>query len=309
MQLINNQQDLDEVCKQLAKQPVISIDTEFLRRTTYFPILSIIQIVTKEHRIIVDALEPLSLEPIKLILLNANILKILHSPKEDFAIFYYLFKKLPQNIFDTQIAAQVCGFGKHLSYSSLCSSICNIDIDKTHQTSNWLKRPLSSKMLEYAITDAKHLETLYNVLHKIITETKLEGEYNSRIKSSGLLDPGSYVPNFELVWKKVKFKDRSGGFIRKMQALAAYREEYAIENNIPRRHFATDEDLIKICRHLPDDNAALAKLKLNSRYLKKEEYKQKLFMLCIGLKESIVLEGVIPASAEMTPKMKRPVLS
>lgn len=283
MLLINDQKSLEEICKKLTNAKILSVDTEFLRRNTYFAHLSIIQIIADNHRVIVDTLAVSDLASLKNIFSNKQILKIFHAPKQDFEIFYRLFNELPQNIFDTQIAANVCGLGSSISYSDLCKKICDITIDKTYQTANWLKRPISQNMLDYAIIDVKYLESIYSHLYQIIEEKNLIHDYYSRINS--LLDTKNYIVNFQDVWQRIKVRDRSKNFLYKIQALAAFREEYARQNDLPRQHFITDEDLIKICNYLPITNKELDGLSLTSRQITKPKYKSKLFELCLGLSE------------------------
>lgn len=285
MQLITDQKILEDICNQLSKEEIISVDTEFHRRVTYFAKLSIIQIVTKNHQIIIDYLAGLDLTPLKSIFLNTKILKIFHSAREDFEIFYRLFGVLPCNIFDTQIAASCCGLGNSVSYSDLCQQICDVTIDKKYQKANWLKRPIKPQMLEYAIKDVQYLEPLYSYLLKKIEENHTQEEYKKKLET--LLLSENFIANLEKAWLKVKFQRRSKAFNHRMQIIAAFREECARKGDIPKRHFASDEDLVKICEHLPITNAELDKLKLNSCHFKKDKYKNKLFDLCAALGEDI----------------------
>ncbi len=261
----------------------ISVDTEFLRKNTYFAQLSIIQIMTSSHKVIIDTLCDLDLFPLNEIFLNEKVLKIFHAPREDFEIFYHLFKKLPRNVFDIQIAAGICDFGKHLSYSDICSKICFVHIDKTYQRSDWLKRPISANMLEYAIKDVEYLEPIYSILQPIIQDNNLQNEYDEQIKS--LLNIENYIVNAQKAWQKVKFHNHSEFFINKMKIMAAYREEQASTIDLPRRHFISDEELVKICQYLPTSNQDFESLKLNGRYLSKQKYRTQLANLCLAIQE------------------------
>lgn len=285
MIFIDNDQQLSKFCEEIASEPIISVDTEFYRRTTYFAKLSLIQIVSRRHKVIIDALaHNINLSLLKNIFVNDKTLKIFHSPREDFEILYYLFNQLPQNIFDTQIAASVCGLGNSLSYSELCEQICGVSIDKTYQKANWMKRPLLPKMLDYAIKDAEYLHLLYLSLQKDITDRKLHEAYQQRTKL--LLDPKNYLVDLKGAWQKVKFHSYSEKIISRMQVLAAFREECASQMNIPRRYFASDEDLIKLCEHLPTTEKQLKHLNLDSYHLFKSKYKNRLIELCLGLAEN-----------------------
>ncbi|MCC8371287.1 MAG: ribonuclease D [Rickettsia endosymbiont of Pseudomimeciton antennatum] len=283
MLIINNQKILNEFCQQLLDCKTISVDTEFLRKNTYFAQLSIIQIMTNSHKVIIDTLCDLDLSPLNEIFLNDKMLKIFHAPREDFEIFYHLFKKLPRNVFDIQIAAGICDFGKHLSYSDICSKICFVHIDKTYQRADWLRRPISSNMLDYAIKDVEYLEPVYKILQPIIQDNNLQNEYDEQIKS--LLNIENYIVDAQKAWQKVKFHNHSEFFINKMKIMAAYREEQASTIDLPRRHFITDEELVKICQYLPTSNEDFENLKLNGRYLSKQKYRTQLADLCLAIQE------------------------
>ncbi|MCC8397925.1 MAG: ribonuclease D [Rickettsia endosymbiont of Labidopullus appendiculatus] len=283
MLIINNQKILNEFCQQLLDCKTISVDTEFLRKNTYFAQLSIIQIMTNSHKVIIDTLCDLDISPLNEIFLNDKVLKIFHAPREDFEIFYHLFKKLPRNVFDIQIAAGICDFGKHLSYSDICSKICFVHIDKTYQRADWLRRPISSNMLDYAIKDVEYLEPVYKILQPIIQDNNLQNEYDEQIKS--LLNIENYIVDAQKAWQKVKFHNHSEFFINKMKIMAAYREEQASTIDLPRRHFITDEELVKICQYLPTSNEDFENLKLNGRYLSKQKYRTQLADLCLAIQE------------------------
>lgn len=283
MLIIDNTNKLNEFCKELSHDNIISVDTEFIRDRTYFAQLSIIQIMTQDHKVIIDTLSNIDLAPFNEVLLNDKILKIFHAPREDFEIFYHLFKKLPQNVFDIQLAASICNFGKYLSYADICSKICYIQIDKTYQRSNWLKRPIDAKMLNYAIKDVEYLQPIYQILQPRITRNNLQNEYNTQLKA--LLNVENYMVNADKAWKKVRFNNHTESFIKKMQIIAGYREEYASKIDIPRRHFITDEDLIKICQYLPVNDQDFKNLRLESNYLNKKAYRTGIGELCSGLRE------------------------
>ncbi len=283
MFIIDNTKELNEFCQQLANYNIISVDTEFIRDRTYFAQLSIIQVMTKDHKVIIDALSKIDLASFKEVLLNDTILKIFHAPREDFEIFYHLFKRLPKNIFDIQLAANICNFGKYLSYADICSKICYIQVDKTYQRSDWLKRPIDTKMLNYAIKDVEYLQPIYQILQPRITRNNLQNEYNNQLNA--LLNVENYMVNTEKAWKKVRFNNHTLPFIKKMQIIAGYREEYASKIDIPRRHFIPDEDLVKICQYLPVNDQDFKNLKLDSNYLHKKIYRAGIGDLCIGLRE------------------------
>lgn len=282
MQLIDNQSELDQICLELLREPEICVDTEFMRRVTYYSKLCLIQIVTSKHRCVIDPLASIDLTPFAKVLFNNKILKILHAPREDLEIFYRIFKGIPRNIFDTQIAASLCGLGDSISYGGLCSAVLGIDLDKKHQTGNWLKRPLSDNMLTYAIKDVDYLKPLYDYLNNKLIEKDLQAKFNRRLNV--LRSPKSYTVDLNNIWKKVSFNIRSRNFLHKMQAIAALREECAMDANVPRRHFAADQDLVRICNYLPISYRELKTLKLSTYYFNALRYRTKLLEVCAALR-------------------------
>jgi ribonuclease D len=283
MLIINNQEILDEFCQEISNVDIISIDTEFSRRSSYYAKLSIIQVKAGSQSVIIDAMSNLNLSAFNQILINNKILKLFHAPREDFSIFYHLFGMLPCNIFDIQIAASLCGFGKQLSYNDICYKIYDITIDKAHQKSNWLKRPIDQAMIEYALQDVEYLEPIYRKLNKIITENNLRDKYNKQMKS--LLYINNYAVNLEEAWQKVKVR-LDVKIIPRLQILASYREEQAQLIDIPRKHFILDEDLVKLCKTLPITKSALVKLRLKSKYLHKQKYQDQMISLCKGIQKT-----------------------
>lgn len=279
--LITSQTELNSLCKNLHQHKSIAIDTEFVRRSTYYPKLSIVQICDSSGNIyVLDAIKT-NILPFKEILQNPKILKILHAPLQDFENFYIHFKTLPTNVFDTQTASKFAGFRSNTSYRELCKAICNIDIDKSHQQSDWLQRPLGPLMIEYAKEDVKHLHNIYNyLLPKIINNT----DYNAEIQK--LLDPLSYKVNLETAWKKIKCRTNcnTAQSRYRLSELAAFREEAASNLDIPRSHFLSDETLVILCKTLPTKELDLHITKQKTNWIHQEKYKQKLFNLCQALK-------------------------
>lgn len=283
MIFIDNQEILENVCASLNNEEIVSIDTEFERRYTYFAKLSIIQIVSKNHEVIIDFLSNLNLDCLKKVLNNDKILKLIHSAREDLEILYRLFNELPRNIFDTQIAAHVCGLGQCVSYSDLCFHATGIRIDKTHQKSDWLIRPLNEQMIEYAINDARYLEKIYHNLQKTIIEKGLQNDLNDQMQI--LTSEKNYIIDVNRVWRKVNFRDYSSELLSRMKILAAFREECAAEANIPRRHFLSDRDLERLCKSLPISEKMLSNLRLRNKSVLKDNFKNKLFNVCAAIRD------------------------
>ncbi|MBM3467415.1 MAG: hypothetical protein FJX70_06275 [Alphaproteobacteria bacterium] len=284
MILINKQSDFNKICEVLSNEKILYMDTEFHRRKTYYAILSIIQISTPNQKIIIDALNDVNLSALKTILLDPLILKVFHSPDQDFEIFLKLFGTLPKNVFDTQIAANVCGMEEGMGYSKLCKTMLNIDIDKTLQKADWLERPLSRDLMEYAIRDTEFLIPLHRMLSSTLTNRKLWDNYNS--KTARLLDSNSYKFSPEKIIQKMDIKNKSEKFLHNLLQFILLREECSQILNIPRNHCAKDHDLILLSTHLPTTNEQLNKLYLGFIPLCKNQFRNKIFDLSEGLKTS-----------------------
>ena len=285
MKLIDTQRDLDRICTRLQSEAVIAVDTEFERRRTYFARLSLIQITTKSNEaIIIDALSGINLAPINQILRSREILKIFHSPEQDFEIFYHLFNQLPCNIFDTQLAAKICNIGIDLiSYSNLCHRLLNEEVDKSLQQANWLARPLTAELLEYAARDTEFLIPLYELLLDKLTKQNKLTEFQNEL--ARISDVSNYQVSISKLIKRMRLLDRSRLFETKIYALTGFREECARALDIPRAHFATDHDLIRLSQVLPTSEQELRKLRLERKRIIDRRFRDRLFELCRGLKE------------------------
>lgn len=279
---IQNNEELIEIVKILEKQEVIGIDTEFVRVETYFANLALVQIATKSETYIIDPLKA-DVKLLSKVLEDNKIVKIFHAPSQDLAIFYHRYNILVKNIFDVQTAAQLCGIKYQISYQRICQQILNVHIDKTQQFQDWLVRPLSQEMLKYAAEDVKHLIGLHNFLSK---QLQAYHDYNfAMLKMAELGNKENYLPNFESLWEKIKFKNKAPEYIEKIKMLSAFREQAAIDLNLPRKHVISDEDIVKIADNLPKSLNDLAILRVKSRFTK--DQKQELVDLCVGLNEGL----------------------
>lgn len=278
--LIDSREKLDFLCSKLEQQKLIALDTEFVRRTTYYPKLSLIQIADTDGNISIIDVTKVDLESFKNLLLNDGVKKIFHAPLQDFENFYHLLKILPVNIFDTQIAARFVGFRRATSYAELCKEICDIEIDKTYQAADWMARPVSDEMLSYAATDVLYLHKIY---HYLLGKMDNLEEYNKVIEKE-LLDPGLYQLRPEKAWKKVKSTRQHRYDYEAMVQLAAFREECAAKLDIPRNHFISDDDLVHICRFLPSTSSELSIARQRTDWINQDKYRNKLLDLCAALR-------------------------
>ena len=282
MKLIDTQEEFNIFCKKLKNQSIIFMDTEFHRRKTYFAKLSIVQIATKEDRMILDMLAVKDYSLLQDVLADKNITKVFHAPDQDFEIFYNIFGQPPQNVFDTQIAAGVIGMDTVMGYARLCRAMLNIDLDKTMQTANWLERPLKKEFLDYAIKDVDYLIPLHRDLSRSISERKLWDTYYSRSKK--LTSPETYKFSPERLLKKFTLIGRSPEFRDRLVNFLALREECAIKNDVPRSFCATDSELVMLCENLPVNDAGLSRVGIRGKPLTRGAFKEKLLNLCSGLR-------------------------
>lgn len=283
MRIIDNQKEFDQLCLDLEKESIIFMDTEFCRRKTYYAILSIIQIATMDQRIVIDVLSGIKIDGLKDILVNKNICKVFHAPDQDFDILLHMLGKLPVNVFDTQIAAGVIGLDEVMGYARLCKALLNVNLDKTLQKADWLERPLSEELLKYAIKDVEYLIPLHRELSKAIDSRNLWDTYKTR--SAKLFDPATYKINLEKIIKRVGVQDRSEVFKNRFCHMVMFRENVAQNINLPRGYCASDYQLIDLCEHLPINDNDLYKLNMQQLPIGRKNFKNKLFELCLGLRE------------------------
>ncbi|MBL3284371.1 Ribonuclease D [Rickettsiales endosymbiont of Paramecium tredecaurelia] len=283
--LISNQSTFEEICANI--NTVVSVDTEFERKTTYFPTLSTIQLCfmhdDARHTFVIDALAITNFTCFAAILTNPKITKVLHAAKEDLSALYRSTQSNTKNVFDTQVAAHVCGLGLEASYSDLCLDLLGVSIDKTYQRLNWLRRPLAQKMISYAADDAFYLYDLYLLLNDKLLNINKKSEFDLLMHKyyhnyhQKLYDPDN-------AWKKVKIKYRSPIMLYRMKHLAAWREECARYLNIPIKHCMNDYDLNKVCHTLPTSMQELKKLRPSGLRFINSVFEEKLFSLSRALR-------------------------
>jgi ribonuclease D len=259
MELITKQQDLEALCEAMQGQPFITVDTEFLRDKTYYPKLCLIQVaapLTEAHAI--DPLATgLSLKPLFELMLNENVVKVFHAARQDLEIFYNLTGQIPFPLFDTQVAAMVCGYGDQVGYRNLVEDVCGQRLDKGAQFTDWARRPLSKKQLTYALNDVIYLREIY--LH-----LASELERQDRIKwvleeMQTLTDPATYQNPPEDSWERIKVRSDKPAVLAVLREICAWREVEAQRRDVPRNRVLRDESLIDIAVHAPRKAEDLAK--------------------------------------------------
>ncbi|RDE09831.1 ribonuclease D [Pelagibacterium lacus] len=260
MQVITSTQALEAFCKDAAGYDFVTVDTEFLRETTYWPKLCLIQAATPERAVIIDPLgNGIDLAPFADLLADHHVTKVFHAARQDIEIFVKLFGAVPQPLFDTQVAASVCGHGDSISYDNLVRSIVGEQIDKSSRFTDWSHRPLSDKQLTYALADVTHLRNIYVQLREEIAKARRQSWVADEMAI--LENVGTYVVEPEDAWKRVKARVTKPRDLAALQALAAWREQRAQQNDQPRGRILKDDALAELATQRPTKSDAFEKLR------------------------------------------------
>src|SRR5579883_3673835 len=207
MEVIATTSELAAACDRLARHPVITVDTEFLRETTYYPLLCVVQMASPEEAVVVDALAAaIDLSPFFELMANENVMKVFHAARQDIEIVWHSAKLIPHPIFDTQVAAMVLGYGDSISYDQLVQRITGDTLDKSHRFTDWTRRPLSDAQLAYAISDVTHLRDLYLVLREDLQRQGRSDWVEDEMRV--LTSPETYRLDPESAWQRLKTRVR-----------------------------------------------------------------------------------------------------
>ena len=260
MQVITDSDTLKELCARLAAEEFITIDTEFMRERTFWPRLCLIQVAGENEAAIIDPLaEGMDLSPLFELLANENVLKVFHAGRQDIEIFHHLTGQVPAPVFDTQIAAMVCGFGDQVSYGALAEKLAGARLDKGSRFTDWSRRPLSRRQLEYALADVTHLRRVYEKLRE---ELRLSGREEWLTEELALLtSPETYEQDISQAWRRIKFRPRNRRQLALLQRLASWREEEAQRRDVPRKRVLKDEAIVEIVSEMPRTVQQLARLR------------------------------------------------
>jgi ribonuclease D len=260
MTLISTTSELETVMARLRQEPYITIDTEFMRERTYWAKLCLVQLAGKSEAVEVDTLAPgIDLQPLLDLLADTSVLKVFHACRQDLEIFQRLMAgRLPEPIFDTQIAAMVCGFGEEVAYETLVNRLAKAKLDKSSRFTDWSRRPLSQAQLAYALADVTHLRVIYEKLRRRIQEAGRLGWVEEETRY--LTNPDLYVTRPEDAWQRLKVRSREPRFIALVQHLAAWRERKAQTRDLPRNRVVRDDLLMELAAQRPRDQEALRKL-------------------------------------------------
>ena len=260
MQIITTTKDLKEICKKLSGAEFITVDTEFLRDSTYWPKLCLIQIAGPEDEIIVDPLaDKIDLDPFLQLLRNPKVKKVFHAARQDIEIFFHMDEVIPTPMFDTQVAAMVCGFGDAVSYENLIKRTSKVQIDKSSRFTDWARRPLTDKQLTYAMADVTHLRNAYEVLLDQIKKEEREAWVDEEMAI--LANPKTYNLAPEDAWKRLKSRHNGRRAAAILQKVAAWREAEAQDRDLPRGRILKDDALYEIANQAPKNKSELDSLR------------------------------------------------
>ena len=260
MRLIATTQELSQVCKRLAGHDFVAVDTEFMREQTYWPKLCLIQLAGPQDEALVDPLRPgISLDPFFELMANERVVKVFHAARQDLEIVWTQARLIPHPIFDTQVAAMVCGFGEAVSYVNLVKQVTKRDLDKTSRFTDWSRRPLSPKQLAYALGDVVHLRDIYRYLKAELEREGRAGWLDEEMAE--LTEPSTYEANPEHAWRRLKLRVKNRKGLAVLMELAAWRERVAQAQDVPRNRILRDDTLYDIANHAPVETAQLSELR------------------------------------------------
>lgn len=273
MRTITTTDDLAAFCAQAKTHPYVTLDTEFLRERTYWSKLCLIQAALPGdgEAVLIDPIEgaDMSMQPLYDLFRHEGTVKVFHAARQDLEIFFIEGNVFPTPMFDTQVAAMVCGFGEQVGYETLVKKIAKADLDKTSRFTDWSRRPLTKAQAEYALADVTHLRQIYMHL-----SAQLAGNGRSEWVAEELAmltDPATYTVHPEEAWLRVKTRTTSGRFLAVVKELAQFRESYAQGNNVPRSRVMKDDALLELASTRPTNVEELGRSRLLMREGRKAE--------------------------------------
>jgi ribonuclease D len=260
MDLITTTWELQAACDRLAAHPVITVDTEFLRETTYYPLLCVLQMASTDEAVVIDALAPgIDLTPFFELMANEKVLKVFHAARQDIEIVWHRANTIPHPIFDTQVAAMVLGYGDSIAYDQLVERITGHRPDKTHRFTDWSRRPLSAEQIQYAVSDVTHLRDVFTALD---ADLKKRGRNDWVSEEMEILtSPRTYDFHPERAWERLKTRVRKPRELAVLIEVAAWREQEAQSRDVPRSRVLKDEAVGDIATHAPTSLEKLANLR------------------------------------------------
>jgi ribonuclease D len=275
MNVITSSAKLAAACERLARHPYVTVDTEFMRETTYYPKLCLLQVASVEEALLIDPLEQgLDLTPFFSLLQAERVVKVFHAARQDIEIFWHMARTIPKPLFDTQIAAMVCGYGDQVSYEQLANDLGNARIDKTQRFTDWSRRPLSEAQLNYAKADVTHLRAVYEAL---AAKLAASGRKTWLAEDMAVLEtPATYETKPEDAWQRLAGRLKKQRDLGVLIEVAAWREQDAQKRDVPRQRVLRDDTLMEVVQARPQNIEALGRLRAVSQGLERSRAGQAL---------------------------------
>jgi ribonuclease D len=300
MHLISDSGELAQVCVAFAEAPYITVDTEFLRERTYWSQLCLVQMARpgdgEDTAVLIDPLaDGIDLSPLYELMADERVLKVFHAARQDIEIFHHNGDIIPRPLFDTQVAAMVCGYGEQVGYETLARKIAKETIDKSSRFTDWSRRPLSEKQLAYALADVTHLRQIYEALRDRLAKTGRVSWVAEEM--AALTDRATYSADPEDAWQRVKARSHSPKFLAVVRALAKWREINAQDRDVPRSRILKDDALLEIATAQPRTPEELSRMRLLQRDARRPEVAAELL--------AAVAEGLACPPARL-PKLPAP---
>jgi ribonuclease D len=295
MPLISTTRDLADVCRRLAQHAYVTVDTEFLRETTFWPRLCVVQLASEEEAVAVDAMaEGLDLAPFFELMADPKPTKVFHAARQDLEIIWNLAKLIPAPLFDTQVAAMVCGFGDQVSYGDLVQTITKVTLDKSSRFTDWSRRPLLPAQVEYAIADVTYLRDIYGFLRRKLDET---GRLSWLADEMAVLtSPSTYEQHPENAWERLRTRVRKPRDLAILIELAHWREAEAQARDVPRSRILKDDVLIELSLAAPRTAEQLGNLRAFPRGMERSK---------AGLEILAAIERGLARDPKTLPKVER----
>jgi len=261
MTVITDSSEAAAFCERLRQTDTVTVDTEFMRERTYWPILCLIQLAGADEAAAIDPrADGMDLEPLFALMRDTSVLKVFHAGRQDLEIFYHLTGEVPHPIFDTQVAGMVCGFGEQISYEQLARRLAGAQIDKGSRFTDWCRRPLTQKQIDYAIADVTHLRTIYEKLARQLKKNKRTAWL--REEMDVLTSPETYAIDLREVWRRIKVRGAKPRQLAVLREIAAWREETAQKRDVPRNRIMKDDVLVQIATQQPTNREDLARVRM-----------------------------------------------
>jgi ribonuclease D len=281
--MITTTSELAALCEVLAKSEYVAVDTEFLREQTFWPLLCLVQLAGPEAEAVVDPLSPgLDMAPFYQLMADTSVVKVFHAARQDIEIIFLKSEIVPTPVFDSQVAAMVCGYGDSISYVNLVKKTTSVDLDKSSRFTDWSRRPLSEKQLDYALADVTHLRDVYLRLKQTLEKTGRTPWLQEEMEV--LTSPGTYDAKPENAWQRLKLRVKGRKSLAVLIELAAWRERLAQSLDVPRGRVLRDDALYDIANQLPASADSLGQLRtLSDGFARSQRAKEIIDVIKAGL--------------------------